>query len=213
VTPLAVASALKNRERHRRIVIEIGIRGIIESGEFDGRDIAESHHRVGCLLDDDGAELIRIIQAAERLHRDLKGPRAADWRLIEDARGDLNILALQRGRDVASGQPERLQAIGIKPYPHRVIAAAENRDRSDAVDPRQRIGDFERGVVGNEQRIARFIGRIQMHDHHQVGRRLAHGDADIAHVTWQPRLRDRDPVLNLNLSDIEISAEIEGDLN
>ena len=49
-----------------------------------------------------------------------------------------------------------------------------------------------------------------MHDHHQVGRALGHGDADIAHVRRQPRLGDRHPVLHLDLRDIEIGAELEG---
>ena len=50
-----------------------------------------------------------------------------------------------------------------------------------------------------------------MHDHHQVGRALVDGDADVAHVGRQARLRDRDAVLHLHLRDIEIGAELEGD--
>ena len=115
--------------------------------------------------------------------------------------------------DVGRGQAERLQAIRIEPDAHRIIAAAEHRDRADAVDAGQRIGDFERGVIGDEQRVARLVGRIKVHDHHQVGRGLGHRDADIAHVGRQPRLRDGDAVLHLHLGDVEIGAEIEADLD
>ena len=67
-----------------------------------------------------------------------------------------------------------------------------------------------RGVIRDEQRVARLVRRIKVHDHHQVGRALVHGDADIAHVGRQARLRDGDAVLHLHLRDIEIGADIEG---
>ena len=113
------------------------------------------------------------VETAERLHRDLERAGLVDRRLIEHAGGDLDVLALQRADDVAGGQAERLQAVGIEPDPHRIVAAAEHRDRADAVDAGERILDLERGVVGDEQRVARLVGRIQVHDHHQVGRGLA----------------------------------------
>ncbi len=72
------------------------------------------------------------------------------------------------------------------------------------------VGDRQRRIVGDEQAVARLVGRIEVHDHHQVGRALGHRHADIAHVDGQPRLRDRDAVLHLHLGDVEIGAEIEG---
>ena len=50
----------------------------------------------GGLLDDDVGELVRVGQAAERLHRDLEGELVGHRRLVEDAGGDLDVLALQR---------------------------------------------------------------------------------------------------------------------
>src|SRR5215470_1525323 len=52
-----------------------------------------------------------------------------------------------------------------------------------------------------------------MHDHHQVGRALVDGHADVAHVERQPGLRDGDPVLHLDLRDIEVCADVEADGN
>ena len=134
-------------------------------------------------------------------------------RLVENAGRDLDVLRLQRIGDVGRGQPERLQAVRVEPDPHRIIAAAEHGDRANAVDAGERIGDFERRIVRNEQGVARFIGRIKVHDHHQIGRGLLHGDADIADVGRQARLRDGDAVLHLHLGDVEIGAEIESDLD
>src|SRR5260370_34784907 len=52
-----------------------------------------------------------------------------------------------------------------------------------------------------------------MHDHHQGGKALGRGDADIAHVRGDTRLRDRDPVLHLDLRNIEVGAELKGHVN
>ena len=207
------ARPLEDGERDRRVVIEIGIRRIIERGKLDGGDVAQPHHGARRLLDHDGAEFRRRVEAAERLHRDLERARMRDRRLIEHARGDLDVLASQRIGDVGRGQAERLQAVGIEPDAHRIIAAAEHRDRADAVDAGERIGHFERGVVRYEQSVARFVGRIKMHDHHQIGRAFGDVDADVADVGRQPRLRDGDAVLHLHLGDVEIGAEIEADLD
>ena len=108
---------------------------------------------------------------------------------------------------VVRGQTERLQPVGIEPDAHRIVAAAEHDDRADAVDAGQRVGDLDGGVVGDEQRVARLVRRIEVHDHHQVGRALVDGDADVAHVGRQARLRDGDAVLHLHLRDIEIGAD------
>jgi hypothetical protein len=50
-----------------------------------------------------------------------------------------------------------------------------------------------------------------MHHQHQVGRTLAHGDADVAHVGRQTRRGGGDAVLHLHLGDVEIGAEVESD--
>ena len=56
-------------------------------------------------------------------------------------------------------------------------------------------------------------GEYKMHDHHQVGRTLVDGHADVAHVDRQSGLRDTDAVLHLDLRDIEIGADVEADGN
>ena len=81
----------------------------------------------------------------------------------------------------------------------------------DAIDAGDRVGHFQSGVVGDEQRVARLVGRVEVHDHHQVRRGLLHGDADIAHVRRQARIGDGDAVLHLHLGDVEIGAELEAD--
>src|SRR6478735_5431330 len=77
---------------------------------------------------------IATAQPAERLHRNLKRAGLVDRRLVEDAGGDLDVLGLQRLRDVVRGHAERLQAVGIEPDPHGVIAAAEHDDGAHALN-------------------------------------------------------------------------------
>jgi hypothetical protein len=52
-----------------------------------------------------------------------------------------------------------------------------------------------------------------VHDHHQVGRALGRGHADIADVRRDARQCDRDPVLHLHLCGIEVGAEVESDVD
>ena len=58
-----------------------------------------------------------------------------------------------------------------------------------------------------------IVRRIEVHDHHQVGRGLGHGDANVAHIHWQARQGDRHPVLHLHLGDVEVGAKLERDGN
>ena len=200
---------LEDGERNRGIAIEIGIGRVVDGGELDPSHVLETNHRGRALLDHDVGELFRIDQPSERAHRQLEGARLCDRRLIEHARGDLHVLPLQGRRHISGGQAEGLQAIGIEPDAHRVVARPERGDGSDAVDAAEHIGDFGLGVVRDEQRVARLVRGIEVHDHHQVGRALGRGDADIAHVRRDARQRDGDPVLNLHLRGIKVGAEIE----
>src|SRR5581483_6792496 len=115
--------------------------------------------------------------------------------------------------DVARGQPQRLQAVGVEPDAHGVVAGAEHDQRADAVDARDRVGDLDGGVIRYEQGVARVVRRIEVHDHHDVGRALVHRHADVTHVGRQARLRDGDAVLHLHLGDVEVSADVEGDVD
>ena len=52
-----------------------------------------------------------------------------------------------------------------------------------------------------------------MHDHHQVGRGLAHRDAEPAHVFRQARLGDGDAVLHQHLRLIDVRPRLEDDVD
>ncbi len=204
---------LEHAEADGGRLVEIGVHAIVERGQLDPRHILQAHDGVVGLLDDDLAELVGLDQTTERLHRNLEGAGRRRRRLVEHAGRHLHVLALQRADDIARRQVERLQPIRIEPDAHRIIAAAEHGDRADALDAAEHVDDIDAGVIGNEQGVARIVGREQMHHHHQVGRGLGHGHADVADIGRQARLRDGDAVLHLHLRRIEIGAELEGHRN
>ena len=148
-------------------------------------------------------------QPPERLHRQLERAGRHRRRLVDRAGRDLQVGRAQRGHHVVRGQAARRDLAGVEPDPHRVVARAEHVDVADAVDPRQRVLDVERRVVGDVLLVARSVRRDHVHDHHQVGRGLAHGDAEALHVVRQSRLGDRDAVLHQHLRRIDVGARLE----
>ena len=203
------ARPLEDAQRHRGIAVEIRIGRVVLCRQFDASHVAQPHHGARGLLDDDVVELVGIGETPQRLHRDLKRALTGDRRLIEHTGGDLDVLALERQNHVSCGQAHRLQAVGIDPDAHRVIAAAEDGDRANPVNAGENVGDRERRVIRDEQRIARVVGRVEVDHHHQIGRLFGHSHPDVAHLARQARLRDGNPVLHLHLRDIEAGAELE----
>ena len=59
--------------------------------------------------------------------------------------------------------------------------------------------------------VARLVGRVEMHDHHQVGRGLLTVTPIWRTSSGRRGCAMRDPVLHLHLRDVEIGAEVEGD--
>ena len=71
----------------------------------------------------------RIGEAPERLDIELEGARARGRRLVEHARGDLDVLRLEGADDLAGRQVARRDLVGIEPDAHRIVARAEDRAR------------------------------------------------------------------------------------
>ena len=115
---------------------------VVQRGELDaGRRPSGAPRQSGVCLTTMLPNSLGIGEPPERLHGHLEGARLLHRRLVEHARRDLHVLALQRGDDVAGGQAERLQPVGIEPDAHRIVAAAEHGDRADAVDAGQDVDD------------------------------------------------------------------------
>ena len=70
---------------------------------------------------------------------------------------------------------------------------------------------MDRGVVAQEQPIARPFRRGQVHHHQHVRGLLAGDDPLPHHVLRQPGLRDGHPVLHVDRGDVGVGADREGD--
>ena len=136
---------------------------------------------------------------------------AGGW-LIEPA-ATCRLAACSAGDDFAGGQAARGDLVGIEPDAHRIIAGAEDVDVADAVDARQHVLHVKRRVVRDVLLVARAVGRGHVHDHHQVGRGLAHRDAEAAHIFGQAGLGDGDAVLHENLGLVDVRAGLEDDVD
>ena len=165
---------LEDAERDGGIAIEIGVGRVVERRELDAGDILQPHHRVGVCLTTMSANWPRDRQAGPSVCTatwKARGWSTGGWLSTPEA--TCTFCPCRAVTTSPGGQAERLQAIGIEPDAHRIVAAAEHGDRADAVDAVQHVDDADVGVVGDEQRVARFVRRVEMHDHHQVGRALA----------------------------------------
>jgi hypothetical protein len=163
------AGALEDQQRHRRALVEITVGVVVLGAELDAADVANARHAaVGIGPDDDVQELALVREAAESLDVQLEGAGPGYRRLVEHAGGDLDVLRLERGDDLAGGEVARRRALGIEPDAHGVVAGAEHPHVADAVEAGQHVLDLQRGVVGDVELVARCVGRAEVDDHHQV---------------------------------------------
>jgi len=80
------------------------------------------------------------------------------------------------------------------------------------VDAVQHVRDLDGGVIRNEERVARLVRGKRCTTIIRSGVLLA-VVTPILRTSRDTRLRDRDPVLDLDLSNIEVGAELEGHVN
>ena len=73
------------------------------------------------------------------------------------------------------------------------------------------VNDAGVGVVAEVERAMRAVRRSQRHDHQEVGSGFADLDALTAHFLGQPRLDAAQPVLDVDLSEVDVGAALEGD--
>ena len=156
------------------------------------------------------AELGGVGESSEQLDARLECPLLRRGRTIQHAAGHLHVLPPERLDDLAGGHAERCDALRIEPDAHGIFARAEQADVADAIEPDQPVPDVLQRVVRQIQLVARVVGRVDVHDHQDVGRVLRGDDTEPAHVFGQARQRNVDAVLHEHLRLVEIGPEREG---
>ena len=102
---------------------------VVLRAQLDARDVGQAYRRaVGIRADDDLAELLRVGEPALGRDRVDEVLLAADRRLADLAGGELRVLLVDRGGDVAGRQLQLREAVGQEPDPHRVVLGAEDLD-------------------------------------------------------------------------------------
>ena len=100
------------------------------------------------------------LNSATRLDAAARAQRDRLRALIHAAAGDLDVLRLQRARDVGDGQVVGAQAIGVEPDVDLALAAAEHEHLADAVDALELAAQHLVGVLGDvADRLVRASAR------------------------------------------------------
>ena len=148
---------------------------------------------------------------AARVDRELELRVDRRRRRAEDTRRHLHVLLTNRADNVARGELTRGEAIWIEPDAHAELAGAEHLCAAYTWNARELVLHAQVGVVGEIEVVVALVGRDEVDDHDEVGRRLLGDDADALHFGRQPRQRLGDAVLHLHLRVVEIGPEREGD--
>ena len=101
------ARPLEDPERHGRLAVEIGVGDVVLGAKLDAGHIPKQDQpAVLGRLDDDVAEVARVLETALGRHRVLEGRSRIRRRRADRAAGHLNILIAQRLHDIARSHAE-----------------------------------------------------------------------------------------------------------
>ena len=204
------AGRLEDRDRAAGLAVDAADLLVVQRPELDSGDVAQPDHR---------AVRVRADRNRPELRLGLKPPLRANGvghvltgrgRVGADlARRIHGALLLDRVPHVRHGQPEPGEQVRLDPYPHRVVAGAEDARLADAGHAIERVEDVDVGVVGQEQRVVGLVRRQQRHDQHRQAGLLAHGQAELADLGRQVGLRLGHAVLDVDLVDAWIRIDVE----
>jgi hypothetical protein len=179
--------------------------------QLNGRDILQlDQGAIGLALEDDRFKFFPGLQAAASRHR---GIQLLAWALrqrAELARGDLSVLILDCGGDVADDQLVFCQLVRIHPYAHG-IAGTEDLRIANAGDAAQRIVERIVDEVGEIVCRLLVVRRDEGRNHEETRCGFRDSDAGILHHLRQSRLDKLQIVLHLHLRDIGIGRIGEGE--
>ena len=142
------ARPLEDAERDGLLAVEIGIGDVVLGAELDARYVLQRDQAaVLGRLDDDVAEVARIVETALRGHGVLKGRAGVVGRRADRAARHLHVLLAQRLDDVARGHAERRQLFRIEPDAQRIFALAENDQVADTVKAQKHIAHARARII------------------------------------------------------------------
>src|SRR5680860_907501 len=171
------ARALVRHDGNGGFAIEIAVGKVILRAQLDAGHVADSGKAPAApAFYDHLLELLHAGEAALRVGGHLKGVIGNHRLLPKRPGGNLHVLLAQGGYDVAGGQIQRRETLGIQPHAHAVLARAEHDDFAHSLDTRQHVLNLLYGIVAHVELIEGIIRRPQMHHYHEIGRAFDGGD-------------------------------------
>ena len=198
-------------QRHRCLAIEANRTALGCSTDLNAPKIGDAHRvtvaaRIGCLLDDDAAELFRRRQIGLRHYGKFTALA------FDSARRHLDVLLLQGVLDIGGGQVVGCQALAVEPDAHGKFALAEDTHIGGTRQGLQPWFDDAIGDIGYLQRRVSIGG--EGHPDDRVGISLDLGDHRLLDIGRQLVAHPRDAVAHVGCSGVRVTLELEahGDL-
>jgi hypothetical protein len=164
------AGSLRDADRDSRPIVEQASQGVLVRPELDASHVAHACNLpVRRCPDHDVSELVFGCEPPLRVDEQLERRVGRGRLCAEHTRGDLDVLLADGAYDIGRRQLTRCQPVRIEPHPHAVLAGAKDLNAADARDSRQLVLHLQVSEVRQVQHVVAFIGRDEVHDHHQVG--------------------------------------------
>jgi hypothetical protein len=169
---------------------------------LDSCDVADPH-RVAVLFTDDD-----VVEFGDRLHAAARAQRDRLRTLVHAAARDLDVLALERARDVGDRQVVAAEPVRVEPHVDLALAATEDQHLPDAVDAFNLAAQDLVRVLGD---VAHRLLRAQREAQHRrrVGIHLVH--AWLLDGLREPRQHPVHLVAHFLRGDVGVLVEQERD--
>ena len=130
----------------------------------------------------------RLGKPPDHAQRDLKVLLGIGRRPAQLARGNFDVLLLQRGDHIRRRQLARGQLGGIEPDAHGILALAEDDHVAHARNALERIFHVDVDIVRDVLVRKAVIGRVESRGENEVRIRLGDGDAGVLDFLRQAAL-------------------------
>ena len=206
------AGQLLEDDRGRWSTVDVGVDVVIGTAEFDLRNVLEpADLTVGSRLEDDILVLIRFVVPAHPRQHVFDGLGCLSGRLPQSPWRTDHALLGDRFHHVFRAEVVGPHAVEIEPYPHRILAASEDRGAADASHPLDLGQEVHEGVVVEEVLIVSGVGAVDVHIHQHAGHRLHDDDPFALDERGQSVLHRLDPVLHVEHCNVGVRARLEDD--
>ena len=126
------------------------------------------------------------------------------------ARGDLNVLLLQRRKHVGCGQSALGHPSGIEPQAHGVFAFSKNKYVADTGDALDGVSYVNIEIIAEEQTVVGAIRGIHTGAEDEAAELFGDDHAGVFYGVWQTAKGLVDAILDIDGGQVYVTGYIEG---